>query len=75
MLDTSMMPAREASTPMSFLIVNFSTRSMDPNNKVQTPVRRDVSYESIDIVKIILLVEVKIVELATVVYSRHAATK
>ncbi len=37
MLDISMIPASEARTPTSFLIVNLSTLSKDPKTKVQTP--------------------------------------
>lgn len=51
-------PAREASTPRSFLRVNFSTRKMVPKSRVK-----------------MLLVLVRMVLDATVVYSRQAATK
>ncbi len=67
------MPAREARTPMNFLSVNLSTLSRAPNTKVQTPV--GVSFNQVCQARngFLLLVEVSIVELATVVYSRQAA--
>ena len=57
-MEINMIPVKDASTPMSFFVVNDSTWNVAPNIKVK-----------------ILLVEVKMVELATLVYSRHAATK
>ena len=67
------MPAKEARTPMSFFKVNFSTLRRAPNTRVQTP--GDVSLKSSQRAGAgsLLLVEVSIVELATVVYSRQTA--
>ena len=54
--DTIIIPPKDAMTPTSFLTVNFSTPSMEPNRRAKT-----------------LLVDTRMVELATDVFSKDAA--
>ena len=67
------MPAREARTPMSFFKVNFSTLRRAPNTRVQTPGGISLKSDLQAGDGSLLLVDVSIVELATVVYSRQTA--
>ena len=73
-VDIRIMPANEARVPISFLAVNLSTLRRAPKINVQMPEAMSSSYRQ-DYGKDLLLVDVRMVELATVVYSRHAATK
>ena len=70
-----MMPAKDARTPSNFLNVKRSTPIRLAKTSVQIPI--SVSRYNHDVVAklILLLVDVRIVELATVVYSRHAPVK
>ena len=71
-----MIPAKEASTPMSFLMENFSTFSKVPKAKVQTPKNYEHTRRAVKVAyRFLPLVELSIVALATVVYSRQAAVK
>lgn len=73
-----MIPTSEAITPMSFRRLNISTPIQAPTKRVQMPIegvleRRKYLRVYRGVGGYILLVEPRTVELATVVYCRHAA--
>ena len=73
--DIRMMPANDARTPISFLAVKCSTLIKAPKTRVQMPILWYVSQGNIKFQFNLLLVDISMVELATVVYSRQAAMK
>lgn len=69
-----MIPAKEAMTPMSFFKLNCSTPNAAPINSVQMP-SQYIRFVNCAVDCHSLLVDVRMVELATLVYSRQAAVK